>query len=140
MKDNQALTIEQMQKLQNLGVDTSKASMIWDWQPGSDCYELLVYEGSEFYYDEKSINTFTLQDILEFIPREIDHYKLMIVNYGCYPDLSMWELGYFRHSVYDESASLMSFTNSSLLDNAYQMLLWCIRNGHLKTVGNAIQN
>ena len=75
--EKQVLSIEQMQKLKELGVDTSKASMAWvktKYAPDAN-YDLGVYSSSLIQlYDV--IPTFTLQDIIELMPEQIDGYPL----------------------------------------------------------------
>lgn len=70
--ENQVLSIEQMQHLYDLGVDNSKASMCWIMQPGSNVYEVSVYD--EYCHEMSCLNpvpTFTLQDMLEMMPKSI---------------------------------------------------------------------
>ena len=55
MKSKQVLSIEQMNHLQELGLDTSDASMCWETTP-----------------------TYTLQDILDKLPESIQIYDLYI--------------------------------------------------------------
>ena len=122
MKSKQELTIEQMQHLKELGVDTSKASMCWV------C--LTKQPFLSFYYkdypkdDKKVIPTFTLQDIFDLLPSKHEGAYLTITK----PDKS-YIMGYEDE---DGGASPV-FINEQAIDSAYEMLCWCAENGYVKT-------
>lgn len=127
--ENQVLSIEQMKHLQELGLDTNKASMCW-LKMGKNiilaahdeyCYEWLFIE---------PIPTFTLQDILDLLPSTInnndDKYWL---EFGvCEPDKSDWYIQY--ESVKTISVFKYISSNTSI-DAAYGMLCWCIENKYI---------
>lgn len=114
--NGQVLSISQMEHLQELGLDTSKAS----------CY-IWEAEGKEYLYwgkceDANGIPTFTLPDILELLPKEICGSDITIYhhrNYWCI----YWCIYYY---------GIYTVKNKSLIDAAYRMLCWCIENGYLK--------
>lgn len=127
--NGQVLSIEQMQHLKELGIDTSKAS----------CY-IWESEGKEYLYwgkceDANGIPTFTLQDILELLPKSIitkdfhndnvyliaDFFSKMI-GYA-YSFETCGEISFYKHS---------EFQYSLLIESAYDMLCWCIENGFVK--------
>lgn len=130
----QCLSIEQMLHLQELGLDTSKASAYWhrvvrlntdkvvtDWfvsfNKHTPCLAAMKVE---------SINTFTLQDILNLLPDKIDR---------CYM-LYMWErLRYWAIAYVDkENLGIYKFfSDTNLIECAYKMLCWCIENGYIET-------
>ena len=71
---NQVLSIEQMQKLKELGVDTSKAGMHFLYMPTAKSIMSGVYEVDdepEVFVSQNGMNhehqTFTLQDIIELL-------------------------------------------------------------------------
>lgn len=112
--NKQVLSIEQMEHLQELGLDTSKAS----------CY-IWESEGKEYLYwgkceDANGIPTFTLQDILELLPKEICSNEITIYNHRVY---RWWCIYYF---------GIYSVENKSLIDAAYEMLCCCAENGDIK--------
>lgn len=130
-----ALSIEEMKHLQELGVDTSKASMIWL----NDNEWTLYYEEnicSEFINLFESISAFTLQDILEFFPAIINKngwiydltsdFKNHIAYKLVLDDLQDDEL----FSSDDEF--LHTESGENILDMSYEMLCWCAENGFLK--------
>lgn len=140
------LSIEQMNQLKELGVDTSKASMaIYNIYAGDEKeYDILSSNGAfpekqehdRFGYgihnivafDKKPV--FTLQDIIELLPKTLPHQflspTLRIKKDSVeYVDYSFFENVFTEHSEYDEK--------SDILNAAYNMLLWVIENGYLKT-------
>ncbi len=122
----QVLSIEQMQRLQELGVDTSKAGMCWLTFNG-DTTLVLHYEHC---YESSSLHpipAFTLQDILDILPKEIDRD-------GCtwyaslYIDFEIERIVYGNtdrdgFEIYHEEV-----VSRELIDAAYNMLVWVIEN------------
>ena len=140
------LSIEQMTKLKELGVDTSKASMaIYNIYAGEEKeYDILSSNGAfpekqehdRFGYgihnivafDKKTV--FTLQDIIELLPKSIliNSVKHWIcVSPNCL--LTEFQIMYVDG---DDSYAVMK-QDKSLLQSAYEMLIWVIENGYLKT-------
>ena len=85
--EEQVLSIEQMKHLQELGVDTSDASMVWIKQDSTllpdnikelwlvDTYHdflkpMVEQEDSDF------VQTYTIGDLIEKLPKQIGWYKL----------------------------------------------------------------
>ena len=143
---NQVLSIEQMRKLKELGVDTSKASMaVYNIYAGEQKeYDILAANGAfaekqehdRFGYgihnvvsfDKKPV--FTLQDLIELLPKSIiinsvKHW--FCVNQNCL--LTEFQVMYFDG--YDSYGVIKQ--NKSLLQAAYNMLIWVAENGYLKT-------
>ena len=129
-----ALTIEQMQRLQELGVDTSKASMYWKAIVANSNGDEIRKNNIKWYLSldtammtcglmrVKVIPTFNLQDILEELPRYIEvgnkRYQLIIsshISYRCGD----------RDSIYSKPIT-------DLLQDVYQTLVWVAENGHYK--------
>lgn len=139
MKSKQVLSIEQMKYLQDLGLDTSDASMYWvrrshgsridDESKG----EWFLSLQKEFmvcgFISYEILPTYTFQDIIELLPKEIKivtDYYLTISTYDC----DVWSIYY---SMSDEFDYYKEFKSDSLIDAAYEMLCWCIENGYIKT-------
>ena len=161
---NQVLSIEQMQKLKDLGVDTTKASMvllfqddesnIYDWdEVVEECSEFgncfrhfvkndegnhnIVYmsllDAEDGTYDHsyrEDCTTFTLQDIIELMPKSIlrknAKYWLCIS-----PNCLLTE---FQVMYIDDSTSYTVMKQSkSLLQAVYDMLVWVAEKRYLKT-------
>ena len=129
------LSFEQMNQLKELGVDTSKASMCYiskytscDFDDGDE----IVVVCNDF--NKKLHNefgpAFTLQDIIELLPKSIiinsvKHW--FCVNQNCL--LTEFQVMYFDG--YDSYGVIKQ--NKSLLQAAYEMLIWVAENGYLKT-------
>ena len=123
METKQVLSIDQMKHLQELGLDTSDASMCWCSFIGNidEEWELEIYEDvinqkrdSTFW---EIVPTYTLQDILDKLPPSINWNPLIIVGNSV-----MYSAGYGEG--YDHPIKV--FKEESLLESAYKMLLWII--------------
>lgn len=140
----QVLSVGQMKYLQELGVNTSDASMVLIATDDDGC--MLLWEDAEkaiknhlydvyfnLYYVEsssydhsckKECGVFTLQDILDklpcFIGKEVLTIQKLADSYTC-----LYMEYYTR--------SMINITESKeLIDAAYDMLCWCIENGYVK--------
>ena len=140
--ENQVLSLEQMNQLKELGVDTSRASMaIYSIYAGEEKeYNILAANGvfaekqehDRFGYgihnvvsfDKKPV--FTSQDIIELLPREVADsadYQLLINK----------QRDSYSVSYGNTDSFLVSFCRVELLDCLYEMLLWVIDNDYLET-------
>lgn len=133
----QCLSIEQMQHLKELGVDTSKANFYWhrtksfnnyeEWDEWKLHYGVLRLARGFTAINCEYVRTFTLQDILDLLPTEIEKENR---NY---------QLEVFRNpqryfvSYYWLDNLLISLNGVEFIDAAYEMLCWCIENGYLET-------
>ena len=134
------LSIEQMTKLKELGVDTSKASVRvgkmefkhGDPWYGKEEYDVFLFdnEDNDTQCFVESYRAFTLQDLIELLPKSIiinsvKHW--FCVNQNCL--LTEFQVMYFDG---DDSYGVIK-QNKSLLQAAYEMLIWVIENNYLKT-------
>ena len=136
------LSLEQMNQLKELGVDTSRASMaIYSIYAGEEKeYDILAANGAfaekqehdRFGYgihnvvsfDKKPV--FTSQDIIDLLPREVTDsadYQLLIEK----------QRDSYSVSYENTDSFLVSFCRVELLDCLYEMLLWVIDNDYLET-------
>lgn len=131
MKSKQVLSVEQMKHLQELGLDTSDASMCWcrAISHKSVTWELEIYEyvinqklDSNFW---ETTPTYTLQDILDKLPESIQIYDLYI-----FKQAGLW---YFEYIDVIEDEVFHSEILLRIMDAAYYMLCWCIEKGYIKT-------
>lgn len=143
----QCLDIEQMKHLKELGVDTSKASMVllykddegneMDWddvqselshpEPMEMFKEL--YDAETGNYDHsyrKYCGVFTLQDTLDLLPDKIDKCCTL----DMWKSSGRWTIAYVD---VDSSEIYEDFRCNNLIECAYKMLCWCIENGYIKT-------
>ena len=120
----QCLDIEQMKHLQELGLDTSNAYMSWivDESMKYKPFISLSFDSIE-HVDQTTcaIYTFTLQDIIDLLPSNID---------GCYIEIGKRSVSY---SDYESARTVVLKRKRYLIDAAYEMLCWCIENGYVKT-------
>ena len=123
------LSIEQMNQLKELGVDVKpKGTCLMYTSDSSDKYYLKYGEST----CDDDIKAFGLQDLIELLPKQLPqddfgyNYLLITPNVGL--------TGYVFH--YKDNADgeiYKRIYSEDILQAAYEMLLWVIENGHLKT-------
>lgn len=126
----QVLSIEQMQLLRELGIDTSKSSMCWLTFNGDTT--LVLHD--EHCYESSSLHqipAFTLQDILDILPKKIYRDGCTWFAY-LYIDFENDRIAYGNtdrdgFEIYHEEV-----VSCELIDAAYNMLVWVIENGYIK--------
>jgi hypothetical protein len=133
----QVLSIEQMKHLQGLGLDTSNASMCLccfrenideEWE--LEIYEDVINQKRDSTFWE-IIPTFTLQDIIEMLPRSIQpnlNEGTYYLNLYYYDEL--WVVDYLNNE--GDGSWFTTTSDDSFIKAAYQMLCWCVENGYLK--------
>ena len=133
MKSKQVLDVQQMQHLQELGLDTSNASMYWISYDG-----ISVSIPSNFHLPTSDNNyvicgAYTLQDVLDVIPKEI---KPNTTRYFLRMDLSD-ECFYYYYddsNLVEHRKKVIGYDGvDGLIDAAYEMLCWYIENGYVET-------
>ncbi len=119
------LSIEQMTKLKELGVDVEPNGL--DFMYSSvvlDEYRLMYAES----VCEDDMKAFTLYDVINLLPKTINECILNIdFDYYCFD---------YYYYAYDGKTSWHSVCFGSMdniLDGAYEMLIWVAENGYLKT-------
>lgn len=145
MKSKQVLSVEQMKHLQELRLDTSNATLTWVLYPASikgDVIPTLEMWRWEQIKDEQKkvcVPAFTLQDILDKLPKRIGEFELRI---------KMFVFDYVGHTEYKwsiiyESTDMMSYLDTllqssytNLIEAAYNMLCMCIENGYIEELKN----
>lgn len=126
--ENQVLSIERMQHLRELGLDTSKASMCWVKDTEGNRH-LSVHD--EYCYEASFMNpipAFTLPDILELLPYKTVASYLHIGRKSFSGDI----LFYVEYSNFGGYA-VSHFRSESPIEPAYEMLCWCVENGYIKS-------
>jgi hypothetical protein len=128
MKSKQVLSVEQMKHLQELGLDTSDGSMCFEWNESDSDNMVVTSPDADTNYDYYH-ETYTLQDILDKLPRYINvfciTYKLCVEPLFAGP----WAISYQKSM----SEPFIVKVSGNLLDAAYKMLCWCIENRYIKT-------
>ena len=131
---NQVLSIEQMQKLKELGVDINKASMHFLYMPTAKSIMSGVYEVDdepEVFVSQNGMNhehpTFTLQDIIELLTDDVQKAIVFINNEEYF--VKCYEIKYDEENVF----KIIYFDNiKQLLNACCEMLIWVAENGYLK--------
>ena len=125
--EEQVLSIEQMKHLQELGVDTSDASMCWiaddsciNFIPdnnGESEVKWNVAIPSVFLLPYRPIPTYTIGDLIEKLPKRIDF------GYGEY-DLEILISGEYIGVQYtsDGDYTPLSYSKPSLIESLYSIL------------------
>ena len=121
------LSIEQMTMLKELGVDVEPNGLDF-------MYSAVVLDEYRLMYAESvcedDVAAFSLQDIIELLPKSIRINSVkhwFCVSQNCL--LTEFQVMYFAG--YDSYGVIKQ--NKSLLQAAYNMLIWVIENGYLKT-------
>ena len=133
----QCLDVQQMQHLQEMGLKL-KPSIVHYYKIiniDSGKWYLSVTTGdiSEDSPTYQYIPAYTLQDILDLLPDEIK-----IGDERCWLCIDLAEQWIYYYSefvsaIYHEK--IFDFRNGKeLIDAAYEMLCWCIENGHVETM------
>lgn len=138
---DQILSVKQMQYLKKLGIDTSNASMaivyrnsygdIVEWEIVAEWHEADIGEHNP--YIRSLYGTFTLQDVIDLLLKQI---KLNGITYYLFIDYQVKRVAYGFIGKYCTGwlSPIFSFSDSSLLDALYKMLVWCIENNYIKTI------
>lgn len=122
------LTKEQSQHLIDLGVPKEKASEfgIDDYSSSSPINGGLIIYGDDY-------PIFTLTDLLEILPKEIDlkfsderiaHSYFKITVYK-----NEWIASY---EFYEPVQGAYTVKKEELIDSLYELCVWCLENGYLK--------
>lgn len=123
----QALSIEQMKHLKELGLDTSDASMCFEWNESDSDNMVVTSMDADTNYDYYH-GTYTLQDILGKLPVCLyDFGKQYTIDIE--PTFDRFWCVSYEIDLYD---IFVLKSSENLLDAAYDMLCWCIENGYVK--------
>ena len=130
MKSKQVLDVQQMQHLQELGLDTSNASMCWIKDTEGNRH-LSVHD--EYCYEASFMNpipAYTLQDVLDALPKDIS-------KDGCtwyaslYIDFENNRIAYGNTDRYGFEIYHEVPICENIIDAAYEMLCWVLTNKYI---------
>lgn len=121
--EEQVLSIEQMKHLQELGVDTSDASMCWVADnEGESEEDWHVTIPNNFLMPYNTIPTYTIGNLIEKLPKSID------IGYGEY-DLEILIKGEYTEVEYTNGSDYTPFScYLSLIESLYSILCWLAEN------------
>ena len=132
--EEQVLSIEQAKHLQALGLDMSDAAHCWySNQFADDLYIRLNSENLKF----KKIPTYTLQETLQVLPKEIcidgmRFYLVIDYNDGYVSYKSTYDDDYCEETDDVEEELKIYDGDRGILDSSYNLLCWVIEEGFLK--------
>ena len=133
----QCLDVQQMQHLQELGLDTSNASAeYYRMSKKMDWFLVFGCRSKEELLDtEENIPAYTLQDVLDALPKDIS-------KDGCtwyaslYIDFENNRIAYGNTDRYGFEIYHEIMIEKDLIDAAYSMLCWAIENKFVETNKN----
>ena len=115
------LSIDQMSRLKELGVDVKPKGLVMIHQfDGGNSYRLIYGEST----CEDDMAAFDLQDVIELLPYTFNNNYLRI-----YRSISIYYFIYENMNLEDDILE----KGRNPLDAAYNMLIWVIENNYLKT-------
>lgn len=127
----QCLDVQQMQHLQELGMELKESMMTWQLRTDGK-YSLIPTIASK--REVITIPAYTLQDVLDALPEKITHkHKDYLIE--IWKRDGKWYIGYLFFDV-EDVVYLHYEANKSLIDAAYNMLCWCIEQGYVETNKN----
>lgn len=121
--NDQVLTITQMSRLKELGIDTSKAFMCYCLTDGvvdGDGDVSIEVMPKKRYNWTSYVPTFTLHDILKLLPSSLT-FDGIEYNF----QMSKGMIGYRHEDAEDDHwANSYAITNGDILNSAYRLLEW----------------
>lgn len=119
------LSIEQMNRLKKLGVDVKPKGMCLMYtSDSSDDYYLKYGEST----CEDDVAAFGLQDVIELLTDEVENVIVSVNNEDFY--IKCWE---YKHYEENELKKIHFVDIKQILYACYEMLIWVIEKGYLKT-------
>ena len=123
--EEQVLSIEQMKHLQELGVDTSDASMCWLDFEDNEPMEVAVFVPQIMlgYATCKIYPTYTIGDLIEKLPKSDNSGDLLIEYRNSELGYGVWDWG----ELYGINAQ-QNFKDKPLKNALYDLLCWIAEN------------
>ena len=139
MKSKQVLDVQLMQHLQELGLELKETMLYWVvYEAGHENNFVTTKENAMEVIDESCgmLPAYTLQDVLDALPKEI-----MYENKRCWASIDLEDgfIGYYyeNYSLYYKWAYFEAvMKDESIIDAAYELLVWCIENKFVETNKN----
>lgn len=135
---NQVLSIEQMQELKELGIDTiHNASCEWVHTPTYGW--TFAQFGKGLGSDKEYVEAFSLEDILKLIPKQIE---IEVEDYFSPYGVSHWEyylnsnlennFYYLKRGMFSDDVNvLINIKSTNLLQAAFNMLKYLKKNNYI---------
>lgn len=136
----QCLDIEQMQHLQELGLELKETMLYWVvYEAGHENNFVTTKENAMEVIDESCgmLPAYTLQDVLDALPKEIKYagercwlcFEAADERIGYYNEDCNFNREYVYYDVKETS-------ESNIIDSAYRLLCWAIENKFVETNKN----
>lgn len=129
----QVLDIEQIEYLSVLGIDTSDATLCWCENLKEGTTELQI--NNDLSYSEgwiKATPTFTLEELMEYLPNYIDNgngsISVLQIELASPQRNRMWAVSYINTTTFVKTCYCMK---NDLIDAAYGVVCWCLENGYV---------
>ena len=124
--EEQVLSIEQMKHLQELGVDTSDASLAWFMSPNTNQWKIkaknnFTHELLLRLSPERYIPTYTTGDLIEKLPKHINGRNDNRLVIDGDEDADYWYVVYKNRYEHSETEY---FDSENLLTALYNLLCW----------------
>ena len=124
--EEQVLSIEQMKHLQELGVDTSDASLAWFMSPKTNQWKIKIkdkfaHEMLRRISPERYIPTYTTGDLIEKLPKHINGRNDNRLVIDGDEDADYWYVVYKNRYEHSETEY---FDSENLLTALYNLLCW----------------
>ena len=124
--EEQVLSREQMKHLQELGVDTSDASLAWYMSPNANQWKIkikdkLAHEMLRRISPERYIPTYTTGDLIEKLPKHINSWNDNRLVIDGDEDADYWYVVYKNRYEHSETEY---FDSENLLTALYNLLCW----------------
>ena len=140
MKSKQVLDVQQMQHLQELGLELKETMLYWVvYEVGHENNFVTTKENAMEVIDESCgmLPAYTLQDVLDMLPRYVidengNKYYLQIEMMNT--EFDDWRVSY--KSIGQDESPLGYFQAFQLIDAAVRMLVLCYEQGYVKTNKN----
>ncbi len=134
MKSKQVLDVQQMQHLQELGLELKETMLYWVvYEAGHENNFVTTKENAMEVIDESCgmLPAYILQDVLDALPESILKNDIQYWLSICRVSISIWMISYSDDV--DLTTNLHHDEYESLIDAAYSMLCWAIENKFVET-------
>lgn len=142
MKSKQVLDVQQMQHLQEMGLELKETMMYWarcvDNNPRAATHygKWVLIKGNNAQtvglMHWEFIPAYTLQDVLDALPKMIFPYPIHKIGF----ELWIGPGKIFYASMFNSEDVLKVRYDKELIDAAYELLVWCIENKFVETNKN----
>lgn len=135
MKSKQVLDVQQMQHLQELGLELKETMLYWVvYEAGHENNFVTTKENAMEVIDESCgmLPAYTLQDVLDALPKMIYPFPVHKIGF----ELWIGSGKIFYANMFNLEDVLKVRYDKELIDAAYELLVWCIEQGYVETNKN----